>query len=141
MSLTGEVRYIMDWENLNFVPEEFACRCGCSATEIKDDFVLVLQEIRSSYGKSMHVTSGYRCAAHPVERKKVDRGGKPGSHYSGYAADIACVGQDAMRLLRISLNNPKITGIGVKQSGPHNTRFIHLDMLQEVTNRPTIWSY
>ena len=50
----------MDWENLNFVPEEFACRCGCDAMEINDDFVLVLQEIRSSYSKSMHVTSVYR---------------------------------------------------------------------------------
>ena len=48
----------MEWENLNFAPKEFACRCGCNATEIKDDFVLVLQEIRSAYGKSMHVTSG-----------------------------------------------------------------------------------
>jgi len=131
----------INWENLNFIPEEFACRCGCNSMFINEDFVLVLQEIRTAYGKSMHVTSGYRCAAHPVERKKVDRGGKPGSHCSGYAADIACVGQNAMRLLRVAINHPKITGIGIKQNGAHDTRFIHLDMLQEVTNRPTIWSY
>lgn len=131
----------MRWDTLNFIPEEFMCRCGCETMEMADSHIMILQDIRNSYGKAMHVTSGYRCEAHPVERKKIDKGGKPGSHYSGYAADVACVGTDAMRLLRISINNPKITGIGLKQNGPHNTRFIHLDSLQEVTNRPTIWSY
>ena len=35
-----------------------------------------------------------------------------------------------------------MTGIGIKQHGPHNKRFIHLDNLDNSTHpRPTIWSY
>ena len=131
---------MIDWENLNFIPEEMECRCGCGVLGIDPEFMTVLQEIRTLYGRVMNVSSGYRCAAHPAERKKVDRGGKPGSHYTGCAADIRCAGSDALMLLRVALMHEKITGVGVKQTGPHDHRFIHLDTVT-TPPRPNIWSY
>lgn len=131
---------MIDWSNKSFIPEEFECRCGCGSLKLDPQFLETLQEIRTSYGRVMNVTSGYRCNAHPVERKKIDRGGKPGSHNTGLAADIACSGKNALDLLRIAIAHPKITGIGVKQNGPHRDRFLHLDIMEDAP-RPNIWSY
>ena len=129
---------MINWDGLNFIPEEFECRCGCGEIKVEPLLVDTLQEIRTSYGRTMNVTSGYRCVAHPVEMAKINGGGKPGSHSTGKAADIACRGSDALDLLRIALNNPNIRGVGVNQKGPK--RFIHLDILEDWP-RPNIWSY
>ena len=127
---------MIDWEKLNFIPEDKGCRCGCGVLGIDPEFITVLQEIRTSYGRVMNISSGYRCADHPDERKKT----RPGSHHTGCAADVLCFGGNALNLLRIALKHEKITGVGVKQKGLHKHRFIHLDT---VTNppRPNIWSY
>ncbi len=92
-----------------------------------------LQALRSAYGKPMTITSGYRCSKHPIEAKKA----KPGAHASGCACDIAVVGADAHRLLKLAFQMA-FTGIGVQQKG--NGRFIHLDTL-EGGLRPSVWSY
>ena len=103
-------------------------------------FIKTLQEIRTSYGRSMTISSGYRCAAHPVEARKIKNGGKPGSHYSRKAADIRCSGTEALTLLKYIMQNPKITGVGINQTGPHHLRFIHVDTLEDYP-RPNLWSY
>ena len=74
---------------------------------------------------------------------KIDRGGRAGTHNSGYAADFAVAGQDAIELLRLAINDPRVTGIGIQQRGPWNSRFIHLDVLPEGGDiaRPAIWTY
>ena len=131
---------MIDWANLNFTPEEFACRCGCAQMGMDHDFLQTLQNVRTSYGRVMNVSSGYRCAAHPIEARKIEKGGKPGSHYSGKAVDILVAGEAALELLRVALSYPSVKGIGVNQKGPQSSRFIHLDTLTE-PNRPTIWSY
>ena len=96
----------------------------------------LLQELRLTYGKPMHVTSLYRHPTHPVEAKK----DKPGTHTTGKAVDIAVGRGQAMQLIRIAL--PHVTGLGVKQHGKQ--RFLHFDVLQdelEHVTRPMIWSY
>ena len=132
---------MINWDELNFTPEELSCQCGCKEMGVSHEFINVLQEIRTSYNRVMNVSSGYRCAGHLIERKKIDAGGKPGSHYSGMAVDIKVHGSNALDLLKVALKHPAITGVGVNQKGVWKNRFIHLDMLQEVTNRPTLWSY
>ena len=130
---------MIDWDKLNFVPEELQCKC-CKVLKVDADFLETLQEIRNIYGKPMNVSSGYRCSAHPIESRKVERGGKPGSHSSGKAVDIRCTGSGALALLRVALSHGKVTGVGVNQKGPYDARFIHLDTV--VTSpRPNIWSY
>jgi uncharacterized protein YcbK (DUF882 family) len=131
---------VIDWSNMNFTQDEFTCRCGCNTFNMDHDFLQTLQDVRTSYGRVMNVSSGYRCAAHPVEARKIERGGKPGAHYSGKAVDILVAGEAALELLRVALAHPNVKGIGVNQKGAHSSRFIHIDTLTG-PNRPTIWSY
>jgi zinc D-Ala-D-Ala carboxypeptidase len=90
-----------------------------------------LQKARDIFGP-MRISSGYRCAKHPLEAKKA----RPGAHASGHAADVAVRGEEAHRLLKIALE-VGFTGIGVQQKG--EGRFIHLDDLDNDL-RPTVWS-
>ncbi len=123
----------MDWTNYpNFKPEEFRCS-HCGKDGVQKSLMDKLQALRTAYGKPMKVTSGYRCAAHPIEAAKA----APGAHASGCAVDIGVQGAEAHRLLALALN-AGFSGIGVQQKG--TGRFIHLDTLTGPT-RPTVWSY
>jgi uncharacterized protein YcbK (DUF882 family) len=123
----------MDWTKYpNFKADEFKCS-HCGKNEMKPDFMAKLQALRTTYGKPMRVTSGYRCPQHPIEAKKA----APGAHASGCACDIGVEGADAHALLTLALG-AGFTGIGVQQKG--TGRFIHLDTMTTGV-RPTIWSY
>ena len=124
---------MIDWSSYqNFSAKEFDCS-HCGKNEMQPDFLQKLQALRSVYGKSMRVTSGYRCPDHPIEAKKA----APGAHASGCACDIGVEGQDAHRLLKLAFA-AGFTGVGVQQKG--SGRFIHLDTL-EGGPRPNVWSY
>jgi zinc D-Ala-D-Ala carboxypeptidase len=123
----------MDWSKVpNFKAAEFNCS-HCGKNEMKPDFMAKLQALRTTYGKPMRITSGYRCPQHPIEAKKA----APGAHASGCACDIGVEGVDAHALLTLALG-AGFTGIGVQQKG--TGRFIHLDTMTTGA-RPTIWSY
>jgi zinc D-Ala-D-Ala carboxypeptidase len=123
----------MDWTRYpNFKASEFNCS-HCGKNEMKPEFMEKLQSLRTSYGKPMRITSGYRCKDHPIEAKKA----APGAHASGCAADIGVEGADAHRLLKFAMILG-FNGIGVQQKG--TGRFIHLDALTSGV-RPTVWSY
>jgi len=49
--------------------------------------------------------------------------------------DIGVQGEQALKLLKMALNDARINGVGVNQKG--GGRFIHLD----TDNRTAIWSY
>ena len=73
----------------NFRAEEFACKCGkCTTALIDDVLVAQLQAIRNHFGKSVNITSGYRCAA----LNKAVGGDPNSSHMQGMAADIVVSG-------------------------------------------------
>lgn len=51
----------------NFASTEFDCSCkrpDCTVTNIETDHVEALQKMRDKWGKSVKITSGYRCPAH-----------------------------------------------------------------------------
>lgn len=124
---------MMDWALFpNFKADEFNCS-HCGKNEMKPEFVSKLQALRTAYGKPMRITSGFRCAQHPIEAKKI----KPGAHASGCACDIAVDGQEGYQLLKLAFQFG-FTGIGVNQKT--SGRFIHLDTLAEPP-RPNLWSY
>lgn len=127
---------ITNWSRFeNFSKHEFDCsHTGENRMDII--FMRRLQKLRSEYGKSMVITSGYRHPTHPIEARK----SQPGSHSSGRAADIRVKGKDALILITLALKHG-FTGIGVQQKG--GTRFIHLDDIPPGGRlyRPTIWSY
>ena len=122
-----------DWSSYqNFSAKEFDCT-HCGKNEMQPDFLQKLQILRSVYGKSMRITSGYRCPEHPIEAKKA----QPGAHTSGCAADISIDRAEAHQFLKLAFA-AGFTGVGVQQKG--SGRFIHLDTL-EGGPRPNVWSY
>lgn len=121
---------MIDWTAYpNFEEWEFKCR-HCGAVKMQPVFLERLQALRTIYGKSIQISSGYRCPDHPVEKAK----DVPGMHTTGMAADLAVSGSDAHRVLKIAMELG-FTGIGVQQKG--SGRFIHLDL----RGTPTVWSY
>lgn len=121
---------MMDWSRYpNFTEAEFRCR-HCGRQEMQPALLERLQTLRTQYGKPLPVTSGWRCADHPVEKAKPH----PGMHSTGLAVDLGVQGAEAVAVLRLALGLG-FTGIGVQQKGAG--RFLHLDLRQE----PTIWSY
>lgn len=123
----------------NFSLAEVRCKCGrCSSTgtEISSELMDELQRLRDAYGKPITITSGYRCARHPVEIGKAELG----EHTQGLAVDIAVRGADAVQLLRLAMQLG-FTRFGISQKGA--SRFIHLGIARPGGRLPSpaIWSY
>ena len=127
----------MNWNDYpNFSKEEFDCKHS-GKNEMKPDFMAMLQDLRTKYGKPMRITSGYRHESHPIEAKK----SRPGAHATGQAADIGVDRGDAYEVLKLAFEIG-FTGVGIQQKG--GGRFIHLDNIEPDTKgflRPTVWSY
>ena len=124
-----------EWEN--FQKSEFSCKCGCGTNQITNEFIDVVQDIRTASGCAMPVNSGYRCPDHPIEAKK----SKPGSHSLGLVADFRVSHQNAFLVAAAALSHPKVTALGVSQKG--NKRFLHIGIDPAIIGRPRphIWSY
>ena len=67
-----------------FRVRELRCRDGTDAVLIDEELVIVLQCIREHFGKPLHITSGYRTAAHNT----TVGGSKSSQHLLGRAADL-----------------------------------------------------
>ena len=68
----------------SFRVREFRCRDGTDAVLIDEELVVVLQCIREHFGRPVHITSGYRTAAHNA----AVGGSKSSQHLLGRAADL-----------------------------------------------------
>ena len=94
----------MSWDN--FKLEEFACK-HCGENKIEHELIDKLQALRTDCGFPFKITSGFRCADHPVEIKK----SKPGTHALGLAADIGVRGKQALEIIS-KATDYGFTGIG-----------------------------
>lgn len=111
----------------DFAADEFACK-HCGQQGIRAAFVEVLQRLRDAIGQPLIVTSGYRCARHPIEARKQ----KTGRHAEGIAADVS--GAPLDEIWQQAQRMPEFNGIGI---APHQN-YIHLD------TRPgprVLWAY
>ena len=73
----------------NFSVKEFECKCGkCHETLINLDHVQQLQQLRDNLGRSISITSAYRCLEHNT---KIG-GEKNSQHMKGNATDIVIKG-------------------------------------------------
>lgn len=72
----------------NFKVREFACKDGSDPIFISPDLVIVLQKIRTHFGKAVTITSAYRT---PTRNKAVG-GTTYSQHLYGNAADIKVSG-------------------------------------------------
>jgi zinc D-Ala-D-Ala carboxypeptidase len=120
-----------------FKLEEFACRCGCGQNNMDPEFLERVDLLRGELGFPLIVSSGFRCRNH---NQNVSNTGTEGPHTTGQAADFLVVGDRALELIIAALRLG-FTGIGVSQKGP--SRFIHLDDLPALLDRPRpwLWSY
>lgn len=116
----------------NFSFAEMACKCGCGfAPTPDDDFMRMLQRLRDRLGP-LPINSCARCEEH--NRKE---GGYPRSaHLEAKAADIRIFGPRAIQVLE-EARRIGFSGVGIKQNGPKEKRFIHLDILPRIA----LWSY
>tara|TARA_B100000214_G_scaffold354845_1_gene312054 strand:+ start:132 stop:491 length:360 start_codon:yes stop_codon:yes gene_type:complete len=116
-----------------FTAEELSCQ-HCGKENFDVEFLKVLNSLREDCNFPFPVTSGYRCAEHPIEAKKTNG---PGAHTTGKAIDIGVSGAKALTIIKKALEHG-IHRIGVNQKGKN--RFIHLDMADDKIS-PAIWSY
>jgi len=120
-----------------FTEEELRCPC-CGEQHMDDTFMMAGVLLRRQAGFAFPVTSGYRCPSYNAKKSST---GTTGPHTTGRALDIAVSRGNCFELIRLALASMHITGIGLRQHG--NSRFIHLDDLPKLDNRPrpTIWTY
>ncbi len=122
----------------HFSKSELACKC-CGDAQMDEDFMDRLELLRMAYDRPMKVSSAYRCPGHNAE---VSKTGNAGPHTTGRAIDIAIMGREVYDLFKMATVEG-FTGVGIKQKGSHENRFIHLDDLPPIKGRPRpwIWSY
>mgnify|MGYP003638478920 FL=1 len=123
------------WPNFSF--DEAACQ-ETGECDMDPEFMDILQGVRIELGAGMNMTSMYRSPRHSIEAAK----DLPGTHTTGKAGDVACYGIKAHLVLQLLM--PVFNGIGIKQSGPMQSRFIHFDLVEDElshVSRPYVWSY
>jgi zinc D-Ala-D-Ala carboxypeptidase len=111
----------------NFSYDELSCKC-CNACDMDPGFLEKLQKLRDAYGRSMVITSGFRCQKH-----NADVGGmKTSQHLFGKAVDVKCaVGAERHNLVKLAFQLG-FTGIGVAKG------FVHLDVRD---GSKSLWMY
>ena len=100
----------------NFKSTEFDCHGSgcCSETLVDEKLVQFLQKIRTHFGKSVHINSGYRCKAH---NSKIG-GASKSNHMDGEAADIRIDGVTPLEIAQYA-EHIGVLGIGVYSWGVH----------------------
>ena len=118
-----------------FTAAELKCS-HCNKEGMNINFMKKIEALREELGFPFIVTSGYRCTKHPIEIEKYT----VGAHTTGRAIDVSVYGENAYKLLSGALK-AGFTGIGVNQKG--DSRFIHIDDIEESPERPRpwVWSY
>lgn len=108
--------------SINFKSTEFDChgKGCCTETTIDPLLVTYLQKIRTHFGKSVTINSGYRCPKH----NKAVGGASKSRHVYGMAADIAVKGVKPAEVAKYA-ESIGIKGIGLYESKDGN--FVHID--------------
>lgn len=118
---------------------EWACK-GSGVILIVPSFLDRIENLRTRVGFALPINSGYRSPSHNAA---VSFTGDDGPHTTGRAVDIAVHGVRALEVLAAAMQLG-FTGFGLKQDGPVQGRYIHLDDLESNTDgrvRPALWTY
>lgn len=115
----------------HFRQSEFTCRCRqptCDAKPMNSEFMALLEQLRTAWGKAMLPTSGQRCG--PWNARM---GGAPKSqHLEGRAADFWFQDTNELRQFVEAAEKVGFRGLG---KGRH---LVHLD---NRTGEPARWIY
>jgi len=123
-----------------FSKEELTCHCGkCGRMDMDSEFMNKIVAMRRELGFPFIVTSAFRCPEYNA--KPPFTTGENGPHTTGHAMDLLVSHEGALRVVDSALRHG-MTGIGVKQHGPGEARYLHLDDLEAPDYpRPNLWSY
>lgn len=107
----------------NFKVSEFLCHGSgcCTQGKVDEKLVEILQSIRDHFGKPVHITSAYRCAAWNRKVGGVSRS----YHLSGQAADIK-VDDTAPAEVAKYAESIGVLGIGLYETDSDG-HFVHVD--------------
>ena len=118
----------------NFRNEEFECPC-CKKNNIQLVVLACLQDVRDHFGRSIKITSGYRCRKHNA----AVGGSSSSSHIKGLAADIKVYDSDqAFRIMKSIYATDKFHRIGYGKMNGVLT--LHVD-LDEAKIQHVLWGY
>lgn len=141
LPIEGAAAEALPWSDWwpDFTPDELRCK-GTGILLIVPSSLTKLQMLRDRLGFPLSVNSAYRS---PSYNDAIASTGLDGPHTTARAYDLDVVGARAFQVVDLA---PAFgfTGIGVKQHGPHNKRFVHLDDLADNETkgpRPWLWSY
>jgi uncharacterized protein YcbK (DUF882 family) len=121
-----------DWSKYpNFTKAEFDCK-HTGENNMQHEFMEKLQALRTEFGRSMRITSGFRSVRHPIEARKTHSNGE---HTQGMCADIACTNSaDRFTLIQLALKH------GLNRIGVAKT-FLHLGLGGKNLPNNVIWEY
>jgi uncharacterized protein YcbK (DUF882 family) len=123
------------WEY--FSVDELKCK-GTDECNMDEGFMERLVTLRHKFNKPMVISSGYRSSSY----NQIIGGARNSPHLYGKAVDVLVSGKAAHKLIGLAIQHG-FTGIGVSQRGSHESRFLHLDTMDnsDIHPRPWIWSY
>ena len=122
----------MEASSKNFTAEELRCHCPKCNRQVpnlvQQKSLDLLQQLRDKIGRPLSLVSAYRCAEHPVEKRKTT----PGQHNKGTAFDIAVGdGSEAYEVMKYAFALG-FTGIA------RGNGFVHVDTRKSI---PVNWIY
>lgn len=122
----------MEASSKNFSASELRCHCPkCNKQQpnlVQQDSLNLLQQLRDKVGRPLTIVSAYRCAEHPVEKRKTT----PGQHNKGTAFDVAVGdGSEAYEIMKLAFALG-FTGIA------RGNGFVHVDTRKTT---PVNWIY
>ena len=120
-----------------FTPKEMA-DYETGELVVVPDFMDWLVALRVVYDRKIIINDATRSC----ERQKRKNGKETGAHPDGVAIDTKVYGKDAYDLIKLAMDRG-VLGLGIHQTGPMESRFIHLDMWTSAPEglRPRVWSY
>ena len=102
-----------------FRKEEFACKCGCGACEMKEKLIKTADKVREHFGKPVTVSSGRRCSTHNARVGGVSNS----RHLSGKAMDFCVSGVPSSTVLAYVQKLPEI-----RYAYAIDGSFVHMDV-------------
>ena len=108
------------WDGIKYFRKaEFACKCGCGASEMEEKLVKTADKVREYFGKSMTVSSGRRCTTHNARVGGVSNS----RHLSGKAMDFCVSGMSASMVLTYVQKLPEI-----RYAYAIDNDYVHMDI-------------
>lgn len=119
----------------NFKANEFECHCNeCEDQMVSVKLIDRLQLVRNDYGKSITITSGFRCDEHQKALQKVTKkkAAKVSQHVFGEAADIMVPDNKDDAFILLKLLQKHFNAVGIAKT------FYHVDTRDD---RKRTWFY